>query len=31
LPSAVRGGLKVFIFSTAHLWNAAGSSEQPAD
>ena len=25
-PSAVRGGVKVFIFSTAQAWNVAGSA-----
>src|SRR5262245_35750362 len=29
LPSAVRGGMKVFIFSAAHVWNAVGSSGHP--
>ncbi len=31
LPSAVRGGVNVLIFSSAHRWKAVGSSEQPAD
>src|SRR5258705_11963160 len=31
LPSAVRGGVNVLIFSSAHRWKAVGSSEKPAD
>src|SRR6476646_9023601 len=31
LPSGVRGGVNVFIFSSAQRWKAVGSSEQPAD
>src|SRR5258705_12881952 len=31
LPSAVRGGVNVLIFSSAHRWKTVGSSEQPAE